>query len=135
MYLTFEEYTQRGGTLDEAAYTPLEQRAEMLLNLTTHNRVKAESPTRESVKGAIFALVYTLAQEAANADNAKIGVSSISNDGVSVTYANRASIDRYWKARARDVLAGYLADEIVLIDGHAVPLLYAGVEYDGGKRP
>lgn len=130
MFLTFDEYAERGGTLDADTFAALERRASALLNLATHNRVKGETPARESVKSAVFALVQALAREAASADSISIGVSSISNDGMKVTYANRASIERYWKARAREVLAEYLADETVMIDGHITPLLYGGIEYD-----
>lgn len=131
MFLTYEQYTQMGGALDEAAFTTNERRARATINLMTHNRIKDEDPVRECVMHAAFDLIEMLAKEADNANNAVTGVSSKSNDGVSVTYANWTVVNRYWKTRKRELLVEYLADETVMIDGEPVPLLYGGVEYDG----
>ena len=107
------------------------RRARAYINLMTHNRIKDENPVRECVKSATYDLIEVLSQEADNANNAVTGVSSKSNDGVSVTYANWTTVNRYWNTRKRKLLVEYLADETVTINGELVPLLYGGVEYDG----
>lgn len=135
MFLTYEQYVNMGGTLTEADFTTYERKARACINLATHNRVRDEDPVREAVKNAAYDLIVVFAQEAENSSNAVTGVSSKSNDGVSVTYANWTTVNRYWKTRRRELLAEYLADETVTIDGHIVPLLYGGVEYDGGDAP
>lgn len=131
MFLTYEQYVEMGGTLDEAAFNTNERRARAYINLMTHNRIKDEIPVRECVKNAVYDLIEVLSQEADNANNAVAGVSRKSNDGVSVTYANWTTVNRYWNTRKRKLLVEYLADETVTINGELVPLLYGGVEYDG----
>ena len=133
MFLTYEQYVEMGGTLTEADFTTYERKARACINLATHNRVRDEAPVREAVKNAAYDLIGVFAQEAENVSNGMTGVSSKSNDGVSVTYANWTTVSRYWKTRKRELLAEHLADETVTIDGHIVPLLYGGVEYDGGE--
>ena len=135
MFLTYEQYVNMGGTLTEADFATYERKARACINLATHNRVRDEDPVREAVKNAAYDLIGVFAQEAENSNNAVTGVSSKSNDGVSVTYANWTIVNRYWKTRKRELLVEYLADETVMIDGHIVPLLYGGVEYDGGDVP
>mgnify|MGYP003571342222 CR=1 FL=1 len=131
MFLTYEQYVEMGGTLDEAAFNTNERRARGYINLMTHNRIKDETPVRECVKNAVYDLIDTLSQETDNASSAVTGVSSKSNDGVSVTYANWTTVSQYWKTRKRELMVEYLADETVVINGDIVPLLYGGVEYDG----
>ena len=131
MFLTYDDYVSMGGTLDSTAFGVQERKASAYVNLLTHNRIKDETPVRQCVKNAVFDLIDVFYQESANANNAVTGVSSKSNDGVSVTYANWSTVNRYWKTRKRELLVEYLADETVTIDGETVPLLYGGVEYDG----
>lgn len=132
MFLTYDEYDSMDGTVPEEEFEVYERRARALINATTHNRIRDENPVRACVKNLTFDLVNLMAQEAANANNAVTGMSSQHNDGVSVTYANWTTVNRYWKTRRRETLVEYLADETVTIDGETVPLLYGGVEYDGG---
>ena len=42
MYVTYEEYSELGGTLDEKSFAAAEPRAEMLLDSWTLNRLKSE---------------------------------------------------------------------------------------------
>lgn len=42
MYVTYEEYSELGGTLDEKSFAVAEPRAEMLLDSWTLNRLKSE---------------------------------------------------------------------------------------------
>ena len=135
MFLTYAEYQAMGGKLTATEFPDLERKACAYINLMTHNRIKDESPVRESVQFATYDLIELINQESANANNAVTGMSSQRNDGVSVTYANWTTVNRYWKTRRRETLVEYLADETVTINGEIVPLLYGGVEYDGGDAP
>lgn len=136
MFLTYDEYLVMGGALDRAAFTANERKARAYINLATHNRIRDETPVRECVRNAVFDLIGLLAQEANSVEGAGSGVSSKSNDSVSVTYADWKTINAYWQSRKRELLVEYLADETVtrVVDGVEipVPLLYGGVEYDGG---
>lgn len=130
MFLTYEEFLGYGGdaTVTAAQFGTMEHRAEAYLNLTTHNRVKDETPVRESVKLCAFYLTqlefgYAKADAANSAGN---GVSSQSNDGVSITYMSHTDTEKARCNERKAYACEYLADEVK--DG--VPLLYAG----GGIR-
>lgn len=116
-YLSYAVYAANGGAVSEAAFPRLEYLARQILDEMTHGRVTADDPVRDGVRYAMCALIDALSADAANMGRE---VQSISNDGVSVSYAPTSD------ARARyAVIAGnYLAQEATA-DG--VPLLYAGV--------
>lgn len=94
MYLTYEEYQNMGGTLDETVFNNFEFQASTKIDWYTFNRLENEDNIPEKVKKCMFNLIMLL-QEIANASgndgiNAGTGadatVSSYSNDGVSVSY-------------------------------------------------
>lgn len=130
MFLTYDAYKAMGGTLDEATFTQQERKARAFINLCTHQRIANEDPVRQSVQNATFDLIGLQMQEAANDTNVMLGVTSSSNDGVSVHYQNWATMREMWKRRKMDVLVEYLMDEYVVVNGEVVTLLYRGVEYD-----
>ena len=117
--LTYARYQQLGGELAEAVFSPLEMRASKVVDALTHGRARRDSPPREAVERAVFALVA--AMHAQEGDEGR-EVTSLVNDGVSVTYAAReGSPAGRWAQIAREYLLGETT-----ADG--VPLLYAGVE-------
>jgi hypothetical protein len=129
VYLTYDEYLNMGGSVhDEATYVRLEAKARANLDALTHARLRGETPVRECVKLCMFDLVDALNRESVfAAHEANVGnIASASNDGVSVTYKNRADIERDTKRAMKSAIYLYLADE----HKGGVPLLYGGVEYD-----
>lgn len=127
-YLTYDEYEQMGGQLSEAAFSTLEFRASKALDALTHGRVMNEQPVRMAVKQAVYALISAMQMDDENA-SAYGGrdVQSMSNDGVSVTFASGAQgaeAVRAQSARYNNVLKAFLFGEVTE-DG--VPLIYAGV--------
>lgn len=100
MYLTFDEYVNMGGTLEEQAYTLCEYEAEYLINWYTFNRLK-NSTINDDVKRCVFVLVNFIAKknklidssvpETDNTDSRPI--LSQSNDGVAVTYVSTPATD------------------------------------------
>lgn len=114
MYLTYNDYTDMGGTLSEAAYTRLEYKARRLVDTYTFDRVKALEPTPESVKMLMFELVALGDQD----DNGG-PVSSVSNDGYSKSYVVADN-----STKAENLIRSYLAGEV---DMEGMPLLYRGV--------
>lgn len=94
MYLTYQEYQNMGGTLDETVFNNFEFQASTKIDWYTFNRLENEVNIPEKVKKCMFNLIMLL-QEIANASgndgiNAGTGtdatVASYSNDGVSVSY-------------------------------------------------
>lgn len=104
MYLTFEEYQEMGGALDEGVYNNYEFKAESIINWYTFNRLANDTVYPEAVKKCMFALISILV----NQDNAlnAVGdledgsgsaqsIASQSNDGVSVSYNVLGASDAY----------------------------------------
>lgn len=94
MYLTYAEYQDMGGTLDETTFNDFEMEAEFQVNWYTFNRLKKDSSYPEELKRCIYALIK-LAALKANAlavgdtgdDTVTSGaIASQSNDGVSISY-------------------------------------------------
>jgi len=107
MYLTFEEYSEYGGTLDEAAFNDLEFDAESTINWHTFNRLKrpewAEALNTEELKRCVYQLIRLKQMEDALIGASvggvgtgigwtkEAGITQESNDGVSTSYNTLSS--------------------------------------------
>ena len=80
MYLTYDEYKSKGGTLDETAFNRYEKKAEKKIDYYTQGRVKEADI---SVKWCAFELIGLLSSQSESGAN----IASASNDGYSVSYA------------------------------------------------
>lgn len=126
MILDYETYESMGGSANSAAFARLEAKAAHIVHRATHGRIRGETPVREAVKMCVYELI-----ESMNAAEQETGMSgreivSMSNDGVSVTYAQGAgdgNINR--QSRLTGILSEWLIDET---DANGTPLLYAGVD-------
>lgn len=96
MYLTYNEYMQFGGTLDNTTFTDLEYEARMYIDWYTFNRLHGETVIPDRVKECMYHLMKLIQNrlEALNtpAGNTELGgvygagIASQSNDGVSISY-------------------------------------------------
>lgn len=95
MYLTYNEYEEFGGTLDETTFNQLEFEARSVIDYWTFNRLQREETQSEAVKRCMFKLIALIIgkQKAIALDTApqsdlfsSAGIASESNDGVSTTY-------------------------------------------------
>ena len=94
MYLTYEEYTNMGGTLDETTFQDYEFRARAKVDWYTFNRLQNEEEYPEAVKRCVYALIkyirlleQSMMVSDTSADGTtSAGVTSQSNDGVSISY-------------------------------------------------
>lgn len=109
MYLSYDEYTEYGGTLEESAFQDLEYDAESEINWYTFNRLKKEEwgdvLGSEELKRCMYQLIRIKQMEnellAASNGGAGFGVgwkkepgvTSYSNDGVSTTFNTMSSGD------------------------------------------
>lgn len=93
MYLTYEEYLNMGGTLDNTAFLDYLIDAEMLIDWYTFHRLRGETEIPERVKQCVFKLIsladmqakaFVLGRDVDGTGNAS--VSAQSNDGVSISY-------------------------------------------------
>ena len=115
MYLTYEEYKQMGGALDETAFTSCCIDAEMKINSATFNRIKN---TNKAIKGCTKKLIDIIS----NADITNAKISSFSHDGLSQTFS-RPSSDEY-EREINKTIYDYLINEV---SDDGTPLLYCGV--------
>lgn len=126
MYLTYKEYTGMGGGASESAFPRLEAKARAQLNRMTFGRIVGEEPVRENVKYCMFDLIGAMeADEGMGSIAAGREIASMSNDGVSVSFASSGSGSaKSGAARYAAIARSWLADETTAC---GLPLLYAGV--------
>lgn len=133
MYLTYEEYLNMGGTLDEAAFDSYLIDAEMLIDWYTFNRLENETVIPEKVKKCVYKLIsladmkskaFVLGREVNGEGNAS--VASQSNDGVSISY-NTISASQAFdlvKSESEQLIKQYLNG---VVNSAGRKLLYRGV--------
>lgn len=105
MYLTYIEYKNMGGTLDERSFTDLERQSEIIINEFTFNRLKDDSEFPREVKDCVYDLIKLVqiksstVSVSANADEGTAQITSQSNDGVSISYNVLSAGDVYATAQ------------------------------------
>ena len=121
MYLDYDDYEEMGGSVEEVSFERFELKARAIIDRLTFGRVRGEYPVRDAVKYACFDLIQAMHGDELTAGGAGLAISSMSNDGVSVTYAGAVSAG----ARYNGIVKSYLASETTAC---GVPLMYAGVD-------
>jgi len=115
MYLTYEEYTTMGGTLDEATFNNFEFEAEVFINWITFNRLKNEETQSNEVKRTVYSLINLLMTKhsilsGSEGNSSDAPAVSMENDGVSVTYSTLSGAELFDKLSvdARNIVLRYL---------------------------
>lgn len=123
-YLTYNEYTELGGTLDETPFNILELEAQKNVDkYTTGKLINLDNQINE-VKVCIFKLIGLL-NTYNSYDNQNKSISSENTDGYSISYSQ--ATENVSKAKINEIkgiIKTYLA-ECKLEDG--TPYLYVGV--------
>lgn len=111
-YITYERYAKLGGKAPEAAFSALERKARHEVDYLTQNRLQdvATIEKHRSVVEETMVDLIDVFYEAGQGEQ----VSSFSNDGVSVSFAETKSTDD----EAAQIIVKYLPSE----------LLYLGVD-------
>ena len=120
LYCTYAQYTAAGGTLDESAYNTAAPRASKLIDRLTFGRAETHAAICPQCKAALAdAAVQIIDADAAARSACTVpGVSSVSNDGYSVTFSSGALAERL-ASEAQSILRTALGS-----DPHG--LLYRG---------
>lgn len=101
MYLTYQEYQEMGGTLEESTFNDYEFRAEAFVNYATFDRLTKDTVIPDKVKRVIKSII-DLVQKKADAlslgnsggsSSGNVYLTSQSNDGVSASYNGMAPTD------------------------------------------
>lgn len=91
MYLTYEEYKELGGDLDEPDFNRLERKASAKINYYTQNRLVNDYTIPDGVNIAMMDIIELFEKKNQYSDPDGGIVSSESNDDVSVSYANETA--------------------------------------------
>lgn len=91
-YITYEEYANLGGTVDPSVWDWFAWNAEQQLNDWTHNRLQ-QPETLEPIKKNVQCCMRLIIDALSEANNNERDVTGVSNDGVSVTFANAKTSD------------------------------------------
>ena len=134
MYLTYGEYTDMGGTLDETTFTDFAFEAESTINWYTFNRLVKEDSVSDNVKRLMFRLIglIQLSQQAQSlgqdtkTGNVASAIASQSNDGFSTSYnvLSASEAVKLSQSEVKRLVRQYLGAEVNSL-GHK--LLYRGV--------
>lgn len=130
MYLSYDEFEDMGGAIEEEeVFNRYEAKARIQIDRATFGRLRNAAELPESVKYCMFELIAAIqANESISGMGAGREVASMSNDGVSVTFAsglsNTGSMQTQDK-RNLSIIRGWLAGETTAC---GLPLLYAGVD-------
>ena len=120
-YLTYEEYTEIGGTLDLTAFNRNIDRACGIIDNATHNRIVCMEEVPQRAKALCRDLVEYLAKN----DTTETAVTSLSQSagGVSESesYATKTADDVY--GDIQNMIYDYLLN---VTDDNGIPLLYRG---------
>ena len=111
-YLTFEEYQNWGGTLEETAFNRLAYKAKRKIDRRTFNRLTNDTEIGEPVKRLMFELIGLMGNNDSTSENYSPMIASEGNDGYSISYASGTimSLDMAEKT-INDIIEEYLQFE------------------------
>lgn len=125
-YLSYEEYQELEGTLDEVPFNELEYECRRIIDSRTQNRLKNADEIPEEVKMLENKMIQTLQGYYVSLEKAQSGVASENTDGYSVSYISSNQISQLIEGKIdvlQDLVSTYLFGVIV----NNEHLLYCGV--------
>lgn len=125
-YLSYEEYLDLGGTLEDTPFSLFEYKAEMEINKNTFNRLVNLSEIPKEVKLCVYELIDLISIYSKS--TVHTGVSSESTDGYSITYStDNYEASKTYKQKIKDTIKTYLSEVKLTTGNKEVPVLYRGV--------
>ena len=123
-YLTYDEYLQYGGTMDESEYAVAEFKARSRLDWITKGRVQNMAVIPEEVKLAMMVIINVDTKFSSDAQLESAIISSFTTDGYSETHGNFFEqvglANRRVNGEVQKMLFGVL-------DDYGEPLIYRGL--------
>ena len=111
-YITFDEYTNLGGTVnDEATFISLQRQIESRMNYITFGRIDKMLPENAELREAVSILEVELIDVFSGelADTVKTGVQSYSNGIESITYSvSNTDIEKQRNGRIYTTMQSFL---------------------------
>ena len=125
-YLSYEEYMELGGTLDEVPFNELEFECRRIIDSRTQNRLKNADEIPEEVKMLENKMIQTLQGYYVSLNKAQSGVASVNTDGYLESYISSNQLSQLIEGKIdvlQDLVSTYLFGVIV----NNEHLLYCGV--------
>lgn len=125
-YLSYEEYMNLGGSLEEVSFNELEYECRRIIDSRTQNRLKNTEEIPQEVKMLENKMIQDLQKYYISLEKAQSGISSENTDGYSVTYISSNQIGQLVSDNInvlQDLISTYLFGVIV----NNEHLLYCGV--------
>lgn len=125
-YLTYAEYIELGGTLEEVPFNKVEFECRKIIDSRTQNRLHSADEIPDEVKMCEFKMIDTITCYSASKEQAQSGVKSENIDGYSVTYLTSNEIQQLITTQIADIqklVSTYLFGVIV----NNEHILYCGV--------
>lgn len=127
-YLSYEEYMELEGTLDEVPFNELEFECRRIIDSRTQNRLKNKNTNEipQEVKLLINKMIRTLQDYYVSLNKAQSGIASENTDGYSVSYISSNQISQLIEGKIdvlQDLVSTYLFGVIV----NNEHVLYLGV--------
>lgn len=126
-YLTYAEYIELGGTLEEVPFNELEFECRKIIDSRTQNRLHSATEIPDEVKMCEFKMIDTLVSYSASKEQAQSSVKKSENiEGYSATYLTSNEIQQLITTQIADIqelVSTYLFGVIV----NNEHILYCGV--------
>jgi len=125
-YLSYEEYMELEGTLEEVPFNELEFECRRIIDSRTQNRLKNAEEIPQEVKLLENKMIQTLQGYYVSLNKAQSGVASENTDGYSVSYISSNQISQLIEGKIdvlQDLVSTYLFGVIV----NNEHVLYLGV--------
>ena len=125
-YLTYAEYTELGGTLEEVPFNKVEFECRKIIDSRTQNRLHSVTDIPDEVKMCEFKMINSIVSYNATKEQTQSGVKSENIDGYSVTYLTSNEIQQLITNQITDMqelISTYLFGVIV----NNEHILYCGV--------
>lgn len=109
-YLTYDEYVELGGTLDETPFNILEMQAQLNIDNYTYGRLKNLSNQNNQVKLCIYQLISTL-KSYSDGNARDKSIVSENTDGYSVSYGGtNIELTKSQKQEISNIIDTYLSE-------------------------
>ena len=125
-YLSYEEYMELEGTLEEVPFNELEFECRRIVDSRTQNRLKNAEEIPQEVKLLINKMIQTLQGYYVSLNKAQSGIASVNTDGYSESYISSNQISQLIEGKIdvlQDLVSTYLFGVIV----NNEHVLYLGV--------
>ena len=125
-YLSYEEYQELEGTLEEVPFNELEYECKRIIDSRTQNRLKNADEIPQEVKMLVNKMIQTLQGYYVSLEKAQSGVASENTDGYSVSYISSNQISQLIEGKI-DVLQDLISEYLFGVVVNNEHLLYCGV--------